>query len=99
MTEKQEHAHCMCLICGDKLGVYDPREGKKQTDYARETVACVYECDQDRPCIFRVHSGCWNVHCDVNDENVSGFECKRVIHQMRVETVQQLRGCDKFTKS
>ena len=92
MAARQEHAHCMCLICGDKLGVYDAREGKKQTDYAKATLACSHSDDSDRPCKFRVHIECWKVHCDMNEEDGSGFECKRVMHQIRKETVVQLKS-------
>ena len=49
MTVKQEHAHCMCLVCGEKLAVYDARAGKKQTDYINDTVVCRYEDEPEQP--------------------------------------------------
>ena len=32
------------------------------------------------------------MHCDINDEDGAGFECKRVMHQMKNEMVVQFRG-------
>ena len=89
MTAKSEHAHCMCLVCGEKLGVYDARRGVMQTDYAENTTACHYSADNERPCKFRVHAACWGVHCDINEEEAGEFKCDRVIYQLKSDTVTQ----------
>ena len=90
MSARQEHAHCMCLVCGEKLAVYDARQGVKQTDYINGTLACSYENDEERPCRFRVHSKCWSVHCDVQDQGSRVFECGKVVYQLPGETVSKL---------
>ena len=87
MTARQQHAHCMCLICGDKLAVYDARE---VTDYASGTVACRYSDDDERPCRFRVHSDCWEAHCVINENDTAGFECARIVHQIKREQIVKI---------